>query len=81
MYGIDEEDAPFFLNALITHTRFSGFKQAGSRLLTMHKIRCLVGALVKNGYIREGPSWQVEILSTVPTVDWALLGSGESNKG
>ena len=23
----------------------------------------------------------VQILSTVPTVDWVLLGSGESNKG
>ena len=31
----------------------------------------------------QSPGWRgaVEILSTVPTVDWALLGSGESNKG
>ncbi len=30
-----------------------------------------------------GPGWRgaVSILSTVPTVDWVLLGSGESNKG
>jgi hypothetical protein len=30
-----------------------------------------------------GPGWRgaVKILSTVPTVDWVLLGSGESNKG
>jgi hypothetical protein len=30
-----------------------------------------------------GLGWQgaVQILSTVPTVDWVLLGSGESNKG
>ena len=30
-----------------------------------------------------GPGWRgaVQILSTVPTVDWVLLGSGESNKG
>ena len=29
------------------------------------------------------PGWRgsVQILSTVPTVDWVLLGSGESNKG
>jgi hypothetical protein len=30
-----------------------------------------------------GPGWRgpIQILSTVPTVDWALLGSGESDKG
>ncbi len=30
-----------------------------------------------------GPGWRgpVQILSTVPTNDWVLLGSGESNKG
>ncbi len=30
-----------------------------------------------------GPGWRgaVQILSTVPTVEWVLLGSGESNKG
>ena len=30
-----------------------------------------------------GPGWRgaVQILSTVPTVDWVLLGSGKSNKG
>jgi hypothetical protein len=30
-----------------------------------------------------GPGWRgsVQILSTMPTVDWALLGPGESNKG
>ena len=30
-----------------------------------------------------GPGWRgaLQILSTVPTVDWVLLGSGESNKG
>ena len=29
------------------------------------------------------PGWRgaLQILSTVPTVDWVLLGSGESNKG
>ncbi len=32
---------------------------------------------------RHGPGWRgpVQILSTVPTVDWVLLGSGESIKG
>ena len=30
-----------------------------------------------------GPGWRgaVQVLSTVLTVDWVLLGSGESNKG
>ena len=33
--------------------------------------------------MQHGPGWRgaVYILSTVPVVEWVLLGSGESNKG
>ena len=39
--------------------------------------------IVMTVYPRWGPGWRgaVQILSTMPTVDWVLLGSGESTRG
>ena len=52
-----------------------------SGLLTQDLQELHFNSLIKVQLI--GPGWRgaIQILSTVPTVDWVLLGSGESNKG
>ena len=38
-------------------------------------------SLYNNPHLGHGWRGAVQILSTMPTVDWVLLGSGKSNKG
>ena len=49
----------------------------------LHRCRALAEHLSAVELIRALPqlAWDIHKLSTVPTVDWVLLGSGDSMKG
>jgi hypothetical protein len=50
--------------------------------LQLHAISQELLASFHTSHVRKGPGWRgpVEILSTVPTADWILLGSGRLYK-
>ena len=51
--------------------------------LTVPPQKCTAAQTPQFSASRQSPGWRgaVQILSTVPTVDWVSLGSGESDKG
>ena len=72
-----------WLGPFMQHCNITSVRTVSSAAAHPKHYRTATCTLLYTSLQKHGPGWRgaVLILSTVPTVDWVLLGSGESNKG